>query len=165
MGFLNVLQRTSPAATASSADQIIWGVRRKLGYSEIFDPSVHRGREQHAFVIGDYSVALCGAKAHGWRKPSHIRLAMPTDENPACRKCSMAIAFDVSEAISLDRLGEMTAPADRDEVEKAVKAARKQLTAGEPVSIQARRHQKKQTETKAEPRMHNWPVKDFSQAA
>ena len=162
MSFLNVL-RTSIAPIPSSPDQIIWGVRRKYGYSEIDDPSAHRGLEQHAFVVGDYGVALCGAKVYGRRKPSHIRLALPTEENPACRKCSMAIAFEVSETVSVDRLNEMTAPPDRKEIEKAVKVARKALMAGEPVSIEAKRHQR--AEAKHEARMHNWPVKDFSQAA
>src|SRR5919106_4009902 len=97
MSFLSILQRTSAAPMPSSADQIIWGVRRKYGYNEIDDPSVHRGLEQHAFVVGDYDAALCGAKSYGWRRPSHIRLALPTEENPSCRKCSMAIAFEVAE--------------------------------------------------------------------
>ena len=115
-------------------------MRRKYGYSEIDDPSVHRGLEQHAFVVGDYGAALCGAKAYGWRKPRHIRLALPTEENPSCRKCSMAIAFEVSETVSVDRLMEMTTPADRKEIEKAVKVARKAFRAGEPVSIETKRH-------------------------
>ena len=163
MSFLSILQRRSPASIPSSADQIIWGVRRKYGYNEIDDPSVHRGLEQHAFVVGDYGVALCGAKPYGMRRPTHIRLAVPTEENPSCRKCSMAIAFEVSETVSVDRLMEMTAPADRKEVQKKLKVARKALMAGEPVSIEARRHQR--VEAKVEARMHNWPVKDFSQAA
>ena len=162
MSFLSNLQRTSPAIP-SSPDQIIWGVRRKYGYSEIDDPSVHRGLEQHAFVVGDYGAALCGAKAYGWRKPKHIRLALPTEENPSCRKCCTAIAFEVSESVSVDRLMEMTAPADRKDIEKAVKVARKAVRASEPISIETKRHER--AETKAQARMHNWPVKDFSQAA
>ena len=162
MSFLGILQRKT-APIPSSPDQIIWGVRRKYGYSEIDDPSVHSGLEQHAFVVGDYGAALCGAKAHGWRKPKHIRLALPTEENPLCRKCSMAIAFEVSETVSVDRLLEMTTPADRKDIEKAVKVARKAFRASEPVSIETKRHE--HAEGKAQKRMHNWPVKDFSQAA
>src|SRR5687767_9553373 len=164
MSFRRFFQRTSPAPMPSSADQIIWGVRRKYGYNEIDDPSAHRGLEQHAFTVRDYGVALCGAKSYGLRKPRHIRLAVPTEQNPACRKCSMAIAFEVAEAVSVDRLMEMTAPADRERIEKALMATRrKALTAGSPVSIEAKRHQ--YAETHHERRMHNWPVKDFSQAA
>lgn len=163
MSFLSILQRGTPTPIPSSADQIIWGVRRKYGYNEIDDPSAHRGLQQHAFVVGDYGRALCGTKAHGWRRPKHIRLALPTEENPACRKCSMAIAFEVSGTVSVDRLMEMTAPADRKEVEKAIKVARKLLMAGEPVSLEAKRHQR--AEAKVEARMHNWPIKDFSNAA
>lgn len=163
MSFLSILQRTRRAPISGSVDQIIWGVRRKYGFSELDDPSVHRGLEQHAFVVGDYGVALCGAKAYSWLKPTHIRLALPTEANPICRKCSQAIAFEVSETVSADRLMQMTAPADRDEVEQALKAARRLLVAGEPVSIEARRHER--AESTAERRMHNWPVKDFSQAA
>ena len=163
MSFLSTLQRRSPAAIPSSPDEIIWGVRRKYGYNEIDDPSVHRGLEQHAFVVGDYGRALCGAKSYGRRKPSNIRLAVPTEENPSCRKCSLAIAFEVSESVSVDRLMEMTAPADREQIEKALKVARKRLMAGAPVSLEAKRHER--VEATVERRMHNWPVKDFSQAA
>jgi hypothetical protein len=163
MSFLSIRQRTSHAPIARSADEIIWGVRRKYGYSEIDDPFVHRGLEQHAFVVGAYGVAMCGAKTYGWRKPRHIRLAVPTEDNPLCRKCSLAIAFEVSETVSVDRLLEMTEPADRQEVEQAVKVARRALMPGNPVSIESKRHER--AEAKVEARMHNWPVKDFSQAA
>lgn len=157
MSFLSILQRTQPARVPSSPDHVIWGVRRKRGYSEIDDPATHRGLVQHAFSVDDYSIALCGTKTYAWRRPRHIRLAVPTEENPSCRKCSLAIAFDVSEAVSMDRLVEMTTPVGRSEVEDQVRAARKALAAAEPIQIEAARRER------VEPRA--WPIKDFSQAA
>jgi hypothetical protein len=142
-----------------SADEIVWGVRRKLGYSEIDDPSAHRGLIQHAFVAGRYEVALCGTRTYGWRKPKHIRLAVPTEDNPSCRKCSLAIAFEVAEMVSVDRLKEMTTPIARKVVARKVREAKKALAAAEPIQIEAVRQER------AERRMHAWPVKDFSQAA
>jgi hypothetical protein len=163
MSFLGIFRRRSTASIPSSADQIIWGVRRKYGYSEIDDPAVHSGLVQHAFVVGDYSVALCGAKPYGFRRPARIRLAVPTGENPACRKCSTAIAFEVSETVSTHRLTEMTTPADRAEIEQALKVARRALTAGPPVSLELKRNRR--GDALIEIPMHSWPVKDFSQAA
>ena len=159
MSLFSFVQRKSTARIPTSADEIVWGVRRKFGYSEIDDPSVHRGLTQHAFAAGDYTVALCGAKTYGWRKPKHIRLAMPTEQNPTCHKCSVAIAFEVSENVSVDRLMEMTTPVARKEVAKKVRAAKKALAAAQPIQIEAVRRER------AEQRVHAWPVKDFSQAA
>ena len=160
---MTLLKRQQPAPASSSPDQIVWGVRRRRGYHEIDDPSAHRGLVQHAFVVGRYNAALCGARTYGWRKPRHVRLAVPTLDNPMCRSCSVAIAFEVSAAVSIDRIAAVTKPVAREDYAHLFEPVFKLLLAGEavrePVQIDDHRYEH------AELRRHAWPVKDFSRAA
>ena len=160
---LTPYRRRATASIPSSPDEIVWGVRRKIGYSEIDDPSVHSGLTQHAFSLSDYGIALCGTKTYGQRRPEYIRLAVPTQENPVCRECSTAIAFEVSEVGQLDRIRELTAPAARDTVAMMVASNRRVHEAAEPVSIDGKR--RVAVSVQPDRAAHHWPVKDFSRAA
>ena len=159
MSFFIFRQRRAPAHVPGSSANLLWGVRRRRGYSEIDDPSAHRGLTQHAFVVGAYDVAMCGVKTYGRRRPKFVRLAVPTAENPTCRECSVAIAVEVSDVVPLYRIRELTAPADREDVLRFLASAPRLLTQGEPISFEAQSNERASTKT------HAWPVKDFSQAA
>ena len=69
-----------------SRDSVMWGVRRRGGFSEFDDPLAHRGRVKHAFVFGSETRAVCGYRPVRWGR-SGVPLAAPTEHNPACQGC------------------------------------------------------------------------------
>lgn len=92
MGFPRISQRSRPTERWSGdpAD-ILWGVDRREGCSTIDDPRAHRGRTQHAYVAGFDDQALCGHNPTGWLARQDVPLAMPTELNPQCQKCRVAL--------------------------------------------------------------------------
>lgn len=140
----------------SSPDEILWAVRRKFGYNEIDDPSVHEGLTQHAFVAGEYSFAMCGYKPYGLRRPVHIRLAAPTDTNPVCRKCSAVIAFETTTVSPLELIQALAAPVGRFEpitTDKHLLPERAGATAPHPVSFHARRRVRARAKSMVRPQL------------
>ena len=73
-----------------SRDSVMWGVRRREGFSEFDDPLAHRGRVKHAFVFGSETRAVCGYRPVRWGR-SVVPLAAPTEHNPACPDCLAAV--------------------------------------------------------------------------
>ena len=94
MGFRNPFSRTVVSREIPS-ELLLWGVRRRRGYSEIDDPWSHDGLDQHAFVVGNDTAALCGFRPFRWRSPA-VPLAIARDENPRCRRCLAVIRTSVS---------------------------------------------------------------------
>jgi len=91
------LFRRSKQAREFDVDTLLWGVQRRRGYGVVDDPGAHRGRYQHAFVIGDDTVALCGFKPTSrWRPNFKVPVAMATDYNPRCLRCVAVIPFAFS---------------------------------------------------------------------
>lgn len=77
---------------AFASDEILWGVRRRAGYSEIDDPRAYSRREAHAFIFGSDAVALCGFRPRrSWHVGAPTSLAIPTELNPRCPRCILAI--------------------------------------------------------------------------
>lgn len=78
------------------ADNILWGVPRREGYSDTDDPLVHEGLVQHAFLMGEDDQALCGLRparrlSRADRTP-RAQLALAGPANPRCEKCEAALA-------------------------------------------------------------------------
>ncbi len=78
------------------ADNILWGVPRREGYSDTDDPLVHEGLVQHAFLLGEDDQALCGIRPpHRLSradKTPRPQLALAGPANPRCPKCEAALA-------------------------------------------------------------------------
>jgi hypothetical protein len=78
------------------ADNILWGVPRREGYSDTDDPLVHEGLVQHAFLMGEDDQALCGLRPA--RRLSRVdrtpraQLALAGPANPRCEKCEAVLA-------------------------------------------------------------------------
>jgi hypothetical protein len=78
------------------ADNIMWGVPRREGYSDTDDPLVHEGLVQHAFLMGEDDQALCGIRpprrlSRADRTP-RAQLALAGPANPRCEKCEAVLA-------------------------------------------------------------------------
>jgi hypothetical protein len=89
----------TPARTWSR-DEIMWGIPRRHGYSDIEDPRAHAGITQHAFPIGQNGRAICGNEPPK-RSTSinpipepQLALASPL-YNPICSTCQ-ALLVDSS---------------------------------------------------------------------
>ena len=82
-----------PADRSVSPNDVIWGVRRKMGYDVVDDPWRHRGITQHAYYVGHDTIALCGYRPFRWRRSIRVPLAAATELNPACPSCLAAVAF------------------------------------------------------------------------
>jgi hypothetical protein len=73
-------------------DEVLWGIPRRHGYSDIDDPRAHSGIAQHAFPLGHNERAICGnepPKRPTWINPvPHAQLAVPSPiYNPRCQDC------------------------------------------------------------------------------
>jgi hypothetical protein len=72
------------------ADDVLWGIPIREGFDELDDPWYHRGVMQHAFLLGNDRVALCGFRSplFGPRDRRRPRLGLPMgDANPFCEGC------------------------------------------------------------------------------
>jgi hypothetical protein len=98
-GFRRPPPRAEPASIV--IEEITWGVRRRPGFSEFDDPSVHHGLTQHAFVQGLDLRALCGYRPHPRSRGRSVRVAAATESNPACAECTAAIAVCTTSQPSL----------------------------------------------------------------
>jgi len=95
------LFRRSKRTREFDVDTLLWGVQRRRGYNVVDDPGAHRGRYQHAFVIGDDTVALCGFKPRSrWHPNFKVPVAMATDYNPRCLRCVAVIPFAFSTRVT-----------------------------------------------------------------
>jgi len=89
--------RLLPGSTAPDQlwahDDVMWGIPRRHGYSDIEDPRAHSGIAQHAFPIGRNERAICGnepPKRSTWLNPiplPQLALASPR-YNPRCSDCN-----------------------------------------------------------------------------
>jgi hypothetical protein len=87
-----MFSRRKPLHVDLSWDDVVWGVRRRRGYSPIDDPRAHAGRTQHAFPCGSDAKALCGYRSQGrLGRRFAVPLASATEYNPYCRRCLSAI--------------------------------------------------------------------------
>ena len=84
--------RREVAAAGDGQWMIVWGVRRRDGFSEFDDPRAHGYRMSHAY-FGGQLVALCGYRPFRWRRARSVPLAAATESNPECRKCHISIAL------------------------------------------------------------------------
>jgi len=73
-------------------DEVLWGIPRRHGFSDIDDPRAHSGIPQHAFPLGHNERAICGnepPKRPTWINPiPQPQLAVPSPiYNPRCQDC------------------------------------------------------------------------------
>jgi hypothetical protein len=73
-------------------DEVMWGIPRRHGYSDIEDPSAHEGITQHAFPIDRNDRAICGneppKRVTSLNPVPTPQLALPSPlYNPRCQDC------------------------------------------------------------------------------
>lgn len=91
-----------PAATDAAprtgrtfpADEVAWGIVIRNGFDELDDPSYHLGVTQHAYLVGNDNVAICGFQPPrtGSRTRRRPRLGLPTvGVHPMCGVCAKMV--------------------------------------------------------------------------
>jgi hypothetical protein len=90
MGFLRFARRNRKAGPLVSRSSVVWGVRRRSGFSEVDDPRAHDGLVQHAYLAGYDVLAVCGYRPLRRRQRRAAPLAAPTALNPECPDCLAA---------------------------------------------------------------------------
>jgi hypothetical protein len=94
---LRLLRRHAPDLAAEmrarlAAGDILWGVARRDGCTDLDDPRAHAGLVQHAFPLGSDDRAVCGYRPPRRRSEfaaeMRVELAAPSAEyNPPCPSC------------------------------------------------------------------------------
>jgi hypothetical protein len=84
--------------TSRSADGLVWGIPLRDGYDELDDPSRHRGRTAHGYVLGDDRVAACGYRppSRGLLRRRPAKLGFPSARhNPKCPRCARQVVAPI----------------------------------------------------------------------
>jgi hypothetical protein len=110
---LNFLRQPLPEMSLDRSE-VVWGIRRKAGCGDLFDPSAQRGETAHAFAAGRDDIAVCGFRPLRFRRRRAMPLAAATDYNPQCAKCLARLPDVTLSAIVVPTLAERVAiPAKR----------------------------------------------------
>jgi len=152
MGFRNRFARVD-----IPPGSLLWGVRRRRGFSDLYDPRAHDGLTQHAFIVGNDVRAVCGFRPYRWRGQA-VPLTAARDANPQCRKCLNVISMSSSVDQAQDSLTSESAPLvatievseDMATTFRDAAKARRRSRAGRRVRSRPRR-------TTATPMLAAWP--------